>query len=80
MGLWGQMLRSNSHRHSNVLPRKKNKQPKQKQKYDIPFDTLVCCATQVRVVLNKADMDKQKMMRVYGALMWSLGKVIGSPG
>lgn len=31
----------------------------------------------VRCVLNKADaIDRQKLMRVYGALMWSIGKVI----
>lgn len=24
-------------------------------------------------------MDRQKLMRIYGALMWSLGKVVKSP-
>jgi len=34
----------------------------------------------IRCILNKADqVDRQKLMRVYGALMWSLGKVIKSP-
>ncbi|KAF9583146.1 hypothetical protein BGW38_010149 [Lunasporangiospora selenospora] len=34
----------------------------------------------VRVILNKSDMvDQQQLMRVYGAMMWSLGKVIHTP-
>jgi len=34
----------------------------------------------IRCILNKADqVDRQKLMRVYGALMWSLGKVVENP-
>jgi EH domain-containing protein 1 len=34
----------------------------------------------IRVVLNKSDrVSNQQLMRVYGAMMWSLGKVVQSP-
>jgi len=34
----------------------------------------------VQIILNKADkMTQQQLLRVYGALMWSLGKVVETP-
>jgi EH domain-containing protein 1 len=34
----------------------------------------------IRCILNKADqIDRQRLMRVYGALMWGMGKVMRTP-
>ena len=44
------------------------------------IETLRGCEDKIRIVLNKADMvDHQQLMRIYGALMWSLGKVLNTP-
>jgi len=44
------------------------------------IDSLKGNEDKVRCVLNKADqIDRQQLMRVYGALLWSLGKTMSSP-
>ncbi|CAG0897529.1 unnamed protein product [Darwinula stevensoni] len=44
------------------------------------IDSIRACDEKIRIVLNKADaIDRQQLMRVYGALMWSLGKVMKTP-
>ena len=44
------------------------------------LDTLKPHQDKIRVLLNKADtIDSQSLLRVYGALMWSLGKVVQTP-
>jgi len=44
------------------------------------LDAVKTYESKIRVVLNKCDqVNTQQLMRVYGALMWSLGKVITTP-
>ncbi|KAL1919085.1 uncharacterized protein VTP21DRAFT_2466 [Calcarisporiella thermophila] len=48
--------------------------------FKLAIDSLKGHEEKVRVILNKCDtVPQHQLMRIYGALMWSLGKVVGSP-
>jgi len=43
------------------------------------IETFAVMGDKLRFVLNKSDMDHVDLLRVYGSLMWNLGKVLKSP-
>ena len=43
-------------------------------------DKLARAQDKIRIILNKVQqIDTQQLLRVYGALMWSLGEVLRTP-